>query len=179
MRPIYNPLDIAAAIPRVLEQWPDVQFAIRTYGHSADLLARFQESVPPAAGQQVHYIGEQADDETIAGLDRAADIGVSVPSSDGSPVSVLEAMACGAVPVLSDLPSLREWVQNGREAVLVPVGDVQAIAAAIVRLLADEPLRLEIRAHALELIRRRADSRVWMAHAKEVYERLCRSASAS
>jgi len=31
--------------------------------------------------------------------------------SDGTPLSLLEAMACGAYPVLADIPTLHEWVQ--------------------------------------------------------------------
>jgi glycosyltransferase involved in cell wall biosynthesis len=173
MRPIYHPLDIAAALPRVLAQVPDARFAIRTYGADEALLGQFRALVAQGgAANAVTYVGEQAGDREVAALNRAADVAVSVPASDGTPVSVLEAMACGAVPVLSDLPSLREWVSDGREALLVPVGDPEAIVAAVVRLLRDEPLRRDMRARALELIAQRADARVWMAHAEELYETL-------
>lgn len=180
VRPIYNPLDLAQAIPHVLERVPGSQFVIRTYSYEPDLLSRFQTVVEESgAAGSVHYIGALPDDQAIAALYRLATVAVSVPSSDGTPVSVLEAMACGTVPVLSDLPSLREWVQDGREALLVRAGNVPAIAAAITRLLVDEPLRRELRANGLELIRQRGDRRVWMAHAEETYEKLCRPTFAS
>lgn len=44
----------------------------------------------------------------------------SVPESDGTSVSLLEAMAAGCVPVLSDLPANREWVTEGRNGFLAP-----------------------------------------------------------
>lgn len=180
MRPVYNPLILAQAIPRVLEHVPNAQFVIRTYGQQPDLLAQFEATIrEQGADTAVRYAGELPDDQTIADLYRLADVAVSVPSSDGMPLSVLEAMACGAVPVLSDLPSLREWVHDGREGLFVPAGDVAALAAALAHLLTDEPLRRELRANALELIRQRADSRVWMAHAEEIYHRLCQPTSAS
>jgi len=180
IRPVYNPLDFAQAMPRVLEQVPDAQFLVRTYSYDPNLLAQFQTIVQESGvSGSVRYVGDLPDDEAIAALYRKADVAVSVPSSDGAPVSVLEAMACGAVPVLSDLPSLREWVQDGREALLVPTGDVAAIAAAIARLLADEPLRREMSANAVKLVQQRGDSRVWMAHAEEIYRQLCQLTSAS
>jgi glycosyltransferase involved in cell wall biosynthesis len=180
IRPVYNPLDIAQAVPHVLEHVPGAQFVVRTYTYDPDLLARFQTIIEEhnVAGS-VCYVGDLPDDEAIADLYRIADIAVSVPSSDGAPLSVLEAMACGAVPVLSELASLREWVQDRRQGLFVPVGDVEGISAAIVRLLTDEPLRRELRANGLLMVRDRADSRVWMAHAERTYQKLCRSTSAS
>ena len=105
------------------------------------------------------YIGDLPDDDAIAELYRRATVAVSVPSSDGMPQSVLEAMACGAVPVLSDLPSLREWVSDGREAFFVPIGDSTALSQAIVRLLDDPVLLARLRSAGQERVREQADSR--------------------
>ena len=107
----------------------------------------------------VEYVDELPDDRAIAELYRRAAVAVSVPSSDGTPQSVLEAMACGAVPVLSDLPSLREWVDDGREAFLVPAGDSAAVASAISRLLTEPDLGSRMRAAGSDLIRRRGTAR--------------------
>jgi len=38
---------------------------------------------------------------------------VSIPESDGTAVSLLEAMACGSIPILSNLPANNEWVKHG------------------------------------------------------------------
>ena len=54
----------------------------------------------------------------------------------------------------------------------MPVGDVEAIGSAIVRLLKDSALRSQLRTNGLELIRQRADSRVWMARAEVTYEQM-------
>lgn len=42
-----------------------------------------------------------------------AKVFASVPSSDGTSVSLLEAMGFGCVPVVSDLPANREWITDG------------------------------------------------------------------
>jgi glycosyltransferase involved in cell wall biosynthesis len=173
VRPLYHPLDIAQAIPQIVEQVPEVQFVIRTHACDPELLAQFQAIVHRhGVAASVHYAGSQPNDSAIADLSRLADVAVSVPASDGAPLSVLEALACGAALVVSDLPSLREWVQDGQQALLVPVGDVVAISSAIVRLLTDEPLRQKLSGNGSRLVRERADSRVWMHHHTEIYRRL-------
>lgn len=173
IRPVYNPLDIAGAIPSVLAQVPEAQFVIRTYAYDPALLDEFQARVRAAgAVHAVHYVGHLPDDAAIAALYRLSVVAVSVPASDGIPQSVLEALACGVVPVLSDLPSLREWVRHEQEGLFVAVGDVAGLAAGIVRLLRDETLRDRLRAGALRLSQDRADGRVWMARSAALYRRL-------
>lgn len=173
MRPIYNPLDIARAIPLVLNQVPQSRFIIRVYGQDPALLAEFKAIVQEHQSEDhVHYVGEQKSDEAIADINRAVDVVVSVPDSDGTPLSVLEAMACGGAAVLSDLPSLREWVQDGREGLFIPVGDYSALSQAIVRLLQNTTLRQQIQTNAQELVHQRANSQLWMARAEEMYQQL-------
>jgi glycosyltransferase involved in cell wall biosynthesis len=48
-----------------------------------------------------------------------AKIWVSIPESDATSISLLEAMACGCIPVVSDLPANREWIQSGRNGIVV------------------------------------------------------------
>jgi L-malate glycosyltransferase len=173
LKAVYNPVDIARAIPKILEQVPAAQFVVRTHVCDLDLLGQFQAIVQDSeAAAAVHYVGDLPAEQAVADLYRAADVIVSVPSSDGTPSSVLEAMACGAVPVLSDVPSLHEWVRHECEALFVPIGDVTAISAAVIRLLANDTLRSAMAANGSQLVSQRADSQVWMAHAEEMYRRL-------
>lgn len=173
LRPIYNPLVIAQAIPRVLAARPDARFAIRTYSVDAALLAEFQRMVADAhAEHAVQYIGDLPNDAAIAELYRQAAVVVSVPSSDGTPQSVLEALACGAVPVLSDLPSLHAWVKPEVSGLYAPVADAEATAAAILRLLNDDALRGQMQAAGAQVIQKRADSRLWMQRYEQIYAQL-------
>ncbi len=173
LRSIYRPLDIARAIPHILSQVPTAQFVVLGYGQDLELVARFRAIVEEGgAAGAVQFVEELPGDQAIAELCRLADVALSVPTSDGTPHSVLEALACGVPMVLSDLPALHEWVQGEREALFVPVGDAEAIARATVRLLSDDRLRTNLRTHAAELVRERADAREWMKHAEETYRRL-------
>lgn len=56
---------------------------------------------------------------------------VSVSRSDSTSQSLLEAMAAGLLPVVSDIPGNREWVTHRRSGLLVPTGDPEALAAAL------------------------------------------------
>ena len=52
---------------------------------------------------------------------------ISMTESDGASLSLMEAMAVGAIPVVSDIEPNREWVKNGVNGVLVPLDD-EAVA---------------------------------------------------
>jgi glycosyltransferase involved in cell wall biosynthesis len=81
---------------------------------------------------------------------RAADVFV-VPLADStmsrhftSPLKLFEAMAAGRPIVASDLPSIREVLTDGSNALLVPPGDAGALAQAIKRLASDRELRADL-----------------------------------
>jgi glycosyltransferase involved in cell wall biosynthesis len=61
---------------------------------------------------------------------------LSMTESDGASVSLMEAMAVGAIPIVSDIEPNREWVQQGTNGLLVPLDDEAAAVASIERLLA-------------------------------------------
>ncbi|MEJ2709473.1 MAG: glycosyltransferase family 4 protein [Anaerolineales bacterium] len=169
---IYNALDIAQAIPLVLDKAPQARFLIFTYNQDPALFSQFKAQITESGCEQaVTYIPELANDRTIAQYYQAADIAVSVPSSDGTPSSVLESMACKTALVLSDLPTLHDWARDEREALFVPKGDVQAIAAAILRLIKDKKLRQELAQNAAQKVRQEAGVETWMGKMDQIYRR--------
>jgi len=85
----------------------------------------------------VGYLSQEAFRDALA----QAQVFVSVPSSDASSVALLQAMAVGCFPVVSDLPSQQELVEDGVGGLRVPVRDPEALADAIVRALEDHQLR--------------------------------------
>lgn len=60
-----------------------------------------------------------------------ADLLVSPSFSEGASVSLLEAMALGVIPVVSDIPANRDWITPGHNGFLASPEDVQALAEAI------------------------------------------------
>jgi glycosyltransferase involved in cell wall biosynthesis len=67
----------------------------------------------------------------LPGFLRAADVYVSASSSDGTSSSLLEAMASGLYPVVSDITANRPWVEHGKNGLLFAVGDAASLAEAL------------------------------------------------
>ena len=62
---------------------------------------------------------------------RSADLYVSASRSDGSSISLLEAMASGLPALVSDIPANREWVAAGENGWRFPDGDAEALSHAL------------------------------------------------
>jgi glycosyltransferase involved in cell wall biosynthesis len=85
---------------------------------------------------------------------RAADA-LAVPSvKEGFGLAVLEAMSAGLPVVTSDLPVFREYLVPGRDALLVPVGDVDGLAGALRAVLTDGRLRSALAGAGRVLVQR-------------------------
>jgi glycosyltransferase involved in cell wall biosynthesis len=67
----------------------------------------------------------------VLSLFRRAEVSISITDQDGTPNSLLEAMAAGAIPVCGDLPSIREWVVPGKNGFLAAFNDPAAVADAL------------------------------------------------
>lgn len=68
--------------------------------------------------------------------------------SEGYPLSLVEAMACGLVPVASAIPGVVDIVEHGRDGLLAEPGDAEAFRDAVVRLLDDVEERGRMRRNA-------------------------------
>lgn len=93
---------------------------------------------------------------------------ISMTASDGASLSLMEAMAVGAIPIVSDIEPNREWVEHGVNGALVPLDDEAVAAARIESLLArsDEELD-EMRGRNQEIIRERGSLTRNMARFRE------------
>ena len=67
----------------------------------------------------------------MAELFHRAEINVSITDHDGTPNSLLEAMAAGAIPVCGDIPSIREWIQPGLNGFLADPRNPYEVASAL------------------------------------------------
>ena len=114
-------------------------------------------------GGDVRFHGRVDEDDLIA-LNRAADIAVlpSTTAEEAFGLVLIEAMACETAVVASRLPGVRDVVGEGAEAtgMLVPPGDVPALAAALDILVSDAALRGTLAGRGLVRVRERFSSEV-------------------
>jgi glycosyltransferase-like protein len=96
-------------------------------------------------GEDVVLLGTVGDEE-LAGWYHAADALCFPSVKEGWGLAVLEAMCAGLPVVASDLPAFREYLVDGENALLPPVGDDAALAAAMRRVVADADLRARLAA---------------------------------
>jgi glycosyltransferase involved in cell wall biosynthesis len=129
---------LAAALPRLLAALPELHVVLAGAG---DLLPELAAATAPWR-ERVHLPGAVLRD-TLPDLYRAADLFVlpavhdEKGNVDGLPNVILEAMASGLPVVASGISGIPLAVEDGASGLLVPERDVEALAAALRRLLAD------------------------------------------
>ena len=108
--------------------------------------------------------------EELASLFAAARVSVSPSSHDGTPNTLLEALAGGCFPIAGDIESVREWIVDGENGLLCRPEDPSALAACIVRALLDSDLRTQATAANRKLVRQRAEYQRVMESAEYFYD---------
>lgn len=129
LREFYRLETMLRAWPTVLARRPGARLVVTQHDASIDRWKALADELGIA--DSVAFVGRVSHEELAETLRRAA-VWVSIPPSDGAPLSLLEAMASGALPVVSDLESVREWVDPGR-AIFVGTVDAEHLADAVVR----------------------------------------------
>ena len=119
----------------------------------ADLRRRVRQS---GLAERMHFAGP-VDFERLPDYYRCADLYVSASHSDGSSISLLEAMACGLPALVSDIAANREWVAPQENGWWFPDGDAEALAQALLDFSDREEGWRRYGARSREIAEKRAD----------------------
>jgi glycosyltransferase involved in cell wall biosynthesis len=95
---------------------------------------------------------------------------VSPSTHDGTPNTLLEGLACGCFPIAGDLDSIREWITDGQNGLLIDSGNPAALANAIIKAIKDKDLRAKAAGLNHEIIATRAEYARNMAKVEEFYQ---------
>jgi len=134
----------------------------------AALEARAARALP--AGRCT-FTGRRAP-EALSELLGRAGLALSASRSDSTSVSLLESMAAGAVPVVSDIEGNREWVAEGDGARTFVPGDPTSLGAAVERALDDPAWCAAARARNARMIAERGDAGVNMERIETLFRSL-------
>lgn len=157
------------SLPSIIRKIPDTTIL---FIGSGSLRGKFEKLIyEEGIDDNVQFLGLILNSEIPRYLN-ASDIYVSSSLSDGSSVSLLEAMGCSLPVVVTDVPSNFEWVQDRINGFIVPKKDPESLAEKIIFLLQNEEKAKEMGRRNLEIARERADWNKNFKKLEDIYDRL-------
>lgn len=158
------------SIPAVLNALPETQFLCTSMAGQ------------PEAERWVNALGIKENVQLLPLLTQEelwrefarAQVSVSISSHDGTPNTLLEAMAAGCLPICGDLPSIREWITPGENGLLVNPQDPKALAEAILLALTSPQLQSSAARLNSQIIKDRVDVETIRALVNHFYKDVIR-----
>lgn len=163
--PVKRYHDLLQAMARVRALRPGVRLLLIGDGPERSRLERMTAELDLT--ECVVFPGWQKDLTTWMS---ALDVFVLPSESEGLPCAVLEAMAAGVPVVATPVGDLPHVVIEGESGFLVPIGDIRALADALVRLVDDEALRQRFGRFSRESVMKRYSEQSMVDRYTEIYD---------
>ncbi len=165
----YNIECLINAIPQVLQSHKNVRFILKGIGPLENYFRKLVEKLKITG--HVHFVGvvPHAD---VARYLASSDIYVSTSFIDSTSVSLLEAMACGSTPVVTDILGNREWIRDGVNGFLFPPGDSRTLAEKMIQLLESPHLHELFSQKNFQIIKEKADWQRCVSKMEAIYQSL-------
>lgn len=112
---LYNINKVILEFYEFQKNYPDWKLIIAGTGEKSEQLKMLVDDLKLT--DKIDFVGWLNSEKNNDYYRRAA-IYISFPSSDGTSVSLLEAMSAGCIPVVSDLPVAYEWIESGKNGVI-------------------------------------------------------------
>jgi glycosyltransferase involved in cell wall biosynthesis len=164
--PLYDPLTIARAFVSAAKKNANLRLLMPGSGSLSEKMHRI--FIKGGVLGKVHLAGNVAYHD-LPNYYRAADLYSSASLSDGSSVSLMEALACGLPALVSDIPSNREWVQSGKNGWLFPTRSEKNLEKNILKAAVSKRLK-EIGRQARRTAKSKAD---WNKNKLALYKAYC------
>ncbi|MBI3736170.1 glycosyltransferase family 4 protein [Candidatus Sumerlaeota bacterium] len=172
--PYWGAERVIAAIPEILTAHPAAVFVLLApedeHGFRAAMKRRLEAE---GISRSVRWIEEWLAPEQMAELFNLSDLFISVPQTDLLAMTVLEGMACGSMPALSNLNSYRKHAApemgDGRNAVVLEKNTPGALSRAVCTILADPARRREAAKFNIARMTELENAEINMAKIETVY----------
>lgn len=132
---------------KLRHRYPDAHWVI--VGDGPERIMIESLAVELQVADRIHLLGTRHDTPRLVA---ALDVFTLCSLNEASPVSILEALACGVPVVATDVGSIKESIRPGKTGLMVPSQDVDAMVAAIDQLLADPETRASMGRAGRELV---------------------------
>lgn len=129
------------SIPEILSTSPRVRVLIAGAGPMAPMVSQWAGQLPSQLKGKVSLASRNITEQELPLFFNACDIFVLPSYWEGFPLSLLEAMACGACPVASRVGDIPFILNHGTGGYLIEPGNPKALASAVDRLSRDDALR--------------------------------------
>lgn len=159
------------ALPEIFASEPDTRII---FVGSGSLLESYKTKIQQMKLDEFVYFAGRVSQRELGGYLNASDIYVTSSLSDGTSLSLLEAMACRLPVVVTNIPANYEWIEDGVNGYIVPVKDSEILAGRILELLKGPELRQKMGERNFEVAQQRADWDTNFARLEAMYGALLR-----
>lgn len=167
----YNVESFVRAIPHILKACGNTKFIIKGSGPLKGYLRNLAKEL--RVSEYVRFVGLVSHAEMAKYL-AAADIYVSTCFVDTTSVSLLEAMACGLAPIVTDIAGNREWITNSENGLLFPPKSPNVLAEKAIQLIENEDLRKGFGKRSYKVVEKRASWKECVSKMERIYQLLLR-----
>lgn len=137
LRSLCNISKIIDTIKPVIEEYPNTYYIFCSQTRNIAYESRIKKE---GLDNHVIYLGYVDNEKEMPYIYRDSDVVISIPSSDSSPRSVYEAIACGSNVIVSELPWIGDKFKHGRELFVVGLHDKQELLNQILSILSGESM---------------------------------------
>ncbi|NJN68268.1 MAG: glycosyltransferase family 4 protein [Chloroflexaceae bacterium] len=167
---------VVQALPAIVAAWPAASLLVVSGINQQQRDALMRLATRMGVQEHITLLGYLSDEELI-NLYRASDVLLFPTRYEGFGLPLLEAMAAECPLVSTDIPVVREIVRDGENGILVPYGDVAALARAAMAVVGDEPLRQRLVRGGQATVRERYREDDLVGRVEELYGRVVRSSA--
>lgn len=156
---------IVRAFNKIRFKYDNASLVITNSGEDKDEILKLIKELE--LENHVEFLGLIPREEVVNQLNKCK-FYLSIPTSDSTSVTLLEAMASGIFPIVSDIPANKEWITNGENGVIISEIDDEVLAKAMeLAIESNELLSNSIRINK-EIIEKRA---LWKDNMKFIIDR--------
>jgi glycosyltransferase involved in cell wall biosynthesis len=146
MHAVYNPAMAVETLAALKPLFPEASLAMIGPDKGDGTLQAVRAAVARHGLEADVWLRGGVEKQDVPDCLQQGDIFLNTADVDNTPVSVLEAMACGLPVVSTNVGGLPYLLRDGRDALLVPARAMSAMANGVARLLADPDLAAELSA---------------------------------